>query len=125
MIPGVNILNMALSLIQPVTVQYLPFLDRTSNEIGLEVSTYDTPMPLKGSFQPVPLRLFQQYGLDLNKIYYNFYAPANMLELNRLKSGDKLQFNGMEYEVIESGKWYQFDGWNGIMCVEIGAIQDD
>lgn len=113
---------MALTLIQPSTLQYLAFESRTANEIGLEVSAYAEPVTLTGSFQPVPLRLFQQYGLDFNKIYYNFYAAANMLELNRMRSGDKLQFDGMEYEIIESGKWYQFDGWNGVMCVQIGEI---
>jgi hypothetical protein len=68
MIPGDNILDMALSVIQPQTLQYIQ-IDRVKNNAGLWVDIPADPVTITGSFQPVPRNLYQQYGLNFNQEY--------------------------------------------------------
>lgn len=121
MIPGSNLLQQALSVIQPTQLQYYAFKSRDVNNVGIEISDYEEPITLNGSFQPVPFRLFAQYGLEFNRSYYMFYASANMLNLNRDRANDVLTYHGRKYEVVDPTRWYAIDGWNGIMCVDVGV----
>lgn len=117
MIPGGNILNLALTVIAPQSLLYYAYTGRTSNDIGVLESTYAEPVPVFGSFQPVPNSVYSYMGLDFKKEYWMFYSSNNILNLNRGRSGDKLEFNAKEYEVMDADEWHAIDGWNGTLCV--------
>lgn len=123
MIPGSNLLMTALSVLGTQTVRWHKFVSRETNDIGLDVATYQLPRIVSGSWQPVPRRVFQQYGLDFNKNYATFYVPQNVADVTRDSSGDKLEFNAREWECLGSTDWFSIDGWVAVLCVEVKKNQ--
>jgi hypothetical protein len=119
MIPGANVLNMALTVIAKQTIIYYRSLGRALNNVGQEVTSYDSGVTLLGSFQPVPRNLYNQFGLDLQKSYFTFYVSANLIDLGRDVSGDQIVFNSLRYQCESNNDWYDIDGWKGVLCVLI------
>ncbi len=117
--PGSNLLNKALTVLGKQTVAYFQATSRALNNIGLEVTTYAEAVNVLGSWQPVPRRMYKQYGLDLQKDYYTFYASKNIIDLERDVSGDILAFDGMRYQAESNVEWFAVDGWNAVLCVKI------
>jgi len=124
-IPGQNILNMALQIIQEQIIQYYQYESRSLNSIGQDVTVYAAPVNIVGSWQPVPRKLYLAYGLDLQKDYFTFYTSNNILDITRDVSGDQVSFRGRRYQVESDNDWYQLDGWKGILCVDLGPDEDD
>lgn len=119
MIPGSNLLAMALRVITPTTVTYYKWLSRTGNAKGMLVNNYDQGRPIRGSFQPVPQTLYQQLELDFSKKYYMLYTVEPILEVDRDTSSDQIGFNGQRFQVVSNNDWHAIDGWNGVMTVLI------
>lgn len=120
-IPGSNLLNMCLTLIAKQAVTYYEFLSRAENAVGQDITTYEAPVTLYGSFQAVPKKLYELYGLDLQKEYSTFYASNDLLDINRDVSGDQIVYNSRRYQIESANDWYAQDGWKGVLCVDIGA----
>lgn len=118
-VPGSNLLNMALRIIAGQNLQYYQALDREVNAVGQDVTTYAAPVPMYGSIQPVPRTMYETYGLDFQKTYYNFYTSNNVIDVGRDLSGDQLVFNNQRYQCESNDDWYVIDGWKGILCVKI------
>lgn len=123
-VPGMNLLNMALTVIQRQTITYYQYTGRSLNAIGQDVTTYAAPVDIVGSWQPIPRNLYEQFGLDLQKDYFNFYSSNNLLDVTRDVSGDQLVFMTKSYQVESATDWYQLDGWKGIICVDLGVDED-
>ena len=117
MIPGSNLLQMALRVIAPQSLKYYAFVSRSENEVGILESKYSLPTIVNGSFQAVPRSVYSFMGLDFSKQYFMFYASADINNLTRGSAGDKLEFKGKFFEVMSETAWHAIDGWNGIMCV--------
>ena len=120
MIPGQNLLNMAFRLISPQTVIYYHDAGRILNVSGQDVTQYGPGIPMWGSFQPVPRKLYQVYGLDLQKEYYTFYTSNNILDVERDLSGDQIAYNGQRYQCESDNDWFTMDGWKGVLCIRLG-----
>jgi len=120
MIPGQNILKMALSVIAKQTVLYYKFAGRSLNAVGQDVTTYSSPFVIVGSFQPVPKRLYAQYGLDFQKSYYTFYTSNPILDVERKVSADQIAYNGQRFQCESNTDWFSIDGWKGVLCVFLG-----
>lgn len=118
-IPGVNLLNLALSVIQQQTVIYYKFDERTVNDVGQYQSSFENGVEIVGSFQPVPRNLYRTYGLDFQKEYYTFYTSNDLLDLQRDVSGDQIEFMGKRYQCESNNDWFKLDGWKGVLCVNI------
>ena len=119
-VPGSNLLSMALNVLGRQTVTYYIDDGRTTNEIGLDVTDFDNGISVSGSFQPVPRNKYEMYGLDFQKAYFTFYASIDAIDLARDVSGDQLVFNKRRFQVVSKTDWFMIDGWDGILCVEIG-----
>jgi hypothetical protein len=119
MIPGINLLNMALSIIGTQTVSYYQATGRTVNSVTKQyVTTYGSPITLEGSFQPVTRNLQQIYGLDLNKVYVIFYVSQELIDVQRNVSSDKVVFGAQTYICVQAdGPWFKIDGWVGMLMV--------
>lgn len=117
MIPGSNLLNMALSVIAKQTIIYRKFSARVLNDVGQDISSYDAPVSIVGSFQPVPQNLYEQYGLDLQKSYFNFYSSNDIIDVARDVSGDQIEFDNKLYQCESGNEWFALDGWKGVLCV--------
>ena len=121
MIPGANILNMALSVIARQSFTYMPFQSRALDAIGQEVSVYGAPVTAQGSFQPVPRRLYEQMGLQLQANYAWFYVPQDVIDVTRSVAGDQFAFNGAVWQAESKTAWDALDGWTAVLCVEVPA----
>ena len=124
MIPGQNLLKMAFNIIATQVIIYNQATGRTLNAVGQDVTTYADPVTIRGSFQPVPRSLYQQYGLDLSKSYFTFYTLLNLIDIQRDVSADQIAFNGATYQCISTNDWFAIDGWEGILCVLITGAAD-
>lgn len=120
-VPGMNLLNMALTVIQQQTVSYYQYDTRTLNTVGQYVTTYLPEVDIVGSWQPVPRKLYPVYNLDLQKDYFTFYTSNDVLDVGRDVSGDQIVYKGRRYQVESDNDWYKEDGWKGMLCVDIGA----
>lgn len=121
MIPGSNLLNLALQAITPTTVSYYAYVTRETNAIGFRVTEFAEPVDIIGSLQPVPRMLYQQLGLDFTKNYVMFYSSQPIKDVTRDRTGDQLGYAGKRYQVEAANDWHSIDGWNGVICVEVPA----
>lgn len=119
-IPGQNLLNMALTVIAKQPMRYYRALGRTLNSVGQDITQYAPVQTIYGSWQPVPRRLYEQFGLDLQKDYFILYTSNNVIDITRDVSGDQLAFDGQRYQCESNTEWFHLDGWNGILCVHLG-----
>lgn len=120
MIPGQDLLNMALTVIAKQPMLYYHALGRIQNSIGQDITQYGQSVTIYGSWQPVPRSLYEQFGLDFQKDYFRLYTSNNVIDVGRDVSGDQVVFNGERYQCESNTKWFELDGWNGILCVHVG-----
>jgi len=121
-IPGINLLRLASSVIKFQTVQHFKFLSRTADARGTFVPSYADPVNIKGSLQPVPLRMFTALGLDFNKEYVILYTSTDVVTVGRDGSGDRLSYNGKNYVCEDRTDWNAQDGWNGVIAVYVPPL---
>lgn len=118
-VPGSNNLNLALSVIARQTVSYWRYLSRTTNAIGLDVSTYADPVDITGSLQAVPRSAYKELGLDLTRNYVRFFTSNDLIDIKRDVSGDRISYAGKYYNVLSATDWYAVDGWLEVLCIEV------
>lgn len=116
MIPGANVLKMALSIIASQTITYHQASGRVLNSIGQDVTSYNAPVFITGSFQPVPKSYYIQYNLDFAKTYFTFYTSNNLIDLQRNVSEDQITFNSQRFQCESAVNWFNLDGWKGVLC---------
>ena len=114
--PGSNLLLQALTVIVPQTIAYYKALPRTTNAVGQYVTTYDSPVNVRGSFQAVPRNMYQAYGLDFQKNYYTFYTLNDIIDLQRDVSNDQIVFNNQRFQCESNNDWFAVDHWKGVLC---------
>lgn len=115
-----NLLNAALTLIPPVTVMWSKATGRTQNAMGQWITAYDAPVPLTCSFQPIEKAKYEALGLDMNKHYFVLYGSNDLTAVDRDTSGDVIDFRGKRYQSEDAIEWYYYNGWKGMVFVEIG-----
>jgi hypothetical protein len=118
-IPSQNLLRMALSVIQKQTFEYYAFTGRSNSDIGTLNATYAAPATVQGSVQPVPRRLFEQLGLDLQRNYSYFFVPQAVLDIDRGVSGDQFIYNNQTWQALSTTQWAGVDGWDQVLCVQV------
>lgn len=118
-VPGMNLLNMAGTVIRLQTVQYYKYLTRTKLPDGILVPTYAEPVPVKGSFQAIARDKYEYLGLDFAKSYFNLYTSSCVLDLQRDVSSDQFTFANKRYQVETNTPWDAIDGWVQARCYEI------
>lgn len=119
MVPGSNLLNMALGVIGRQTVQWSQFTGRTVNSIGLFENAFATAISVSGSFQPIPRNRYENLGLDWSKDYVTFYVSKPFGDVRRDGTGDTFVFNGKTYQVMSNADWFAVDGWVSSMAVKV------
>ncbi len=119
MIPGSNILSMAQRIISKQEFDYYPYVSRTLNEIGNWISKYAAGTKVLGSVQPIARSLYEAYGLDFQKSYFNFFVPADIFDVGRDIAGDQFVFQCKNYQCVSKTAWYGIDGWVEVLCIEV------
>lgn len=121
MVPGSNLLNIALSVITHSPITLYVATGRVENAIGEWVTTYAPAYPVEGSWQPVDRTKYEALGLDLMKNYYTFYTSEVVRSINRGESPDLCERNGRKYSAVGDVPWNDVDGWQSVTFVDIGA----
>jgi hypothetical protein len=122
MIPGRNLLNMASGLIRTQPAMLLKLNATAINSMGFNVNDYDAPFPVKGSWQPVPMSMYQVQGLDFTKTYARFYTSNNVQGISRIVTGDVIEYDGRRWQAMDVDDWHKLDGWVNVLLVDIGPI---
>lgn len=118
-VPGSNLLNLALTVLGKATFEYEAYLGRDSNEIGIFEDSYADPVTVTGSAQPVQRSVYEQQGLDFQKNYHTFYLPQFIGDVARGRAGDKFTYANKTWQCISTMPWFDMDGWTESTCVEI------
>lgn len=118
-IPGSNLLALALGVIGNQQVQWLKYAGTTVTPAGIQRPTWDAPVTINGSIQPVDANTLQQLGLDWTRNYVSFFAPAEFEEIERDQSSDRIAYAGRTYQVVGKTAWFYQDGWDKVICVEV------
>jgi hypothetical protein len=87
--------------------------------VGEWLTTYNIPLTVYGSFQPVPKRLYEELGLDLAKSYYVFYSLQRIIDIKRDVSNDQLLYMGERFQCESNTGWYREDGWDAVLCCKL------
>lgn len=122
MMPGGNILGMALRVIKRQSFKYYAYSDRVLNDAGLYVTGFKTPIVISGSVQPVPRNLYQVNGLDFQKNYWNFYLERAVLDVARDVSGDQMEIYDIRFQCLSRTPWAAVDGWDAVLCVQVDEV---
>jgi len=120
MIPGANLLSIALSVIGTQTVQHLMTTGRTQNAVGAWVTTYADPVPLQVSWQPVESKKYEQLGLDMAKDYHSIWMRSQAVAISRGESPDRFIYGGRLHEAVDPKDWFSQDGWVEVLVIDIG-----
>lgn len=119
MIPGANLLGMALRHIRPQTLQYRAFVSRDENAAGDTVATFATAADIQGSMQPVDKKLYQELGLNLSKNYWTLYVFGDVQPTARDRDGDLVLFAGLTCQCESDRNWSAVGEYRKILCVEV------
>lgn len=118
-VPGMNLLNMAASVISLQPVDYYKNTGKITRPDGIDVPAYAAAVIVKGSVQAVPRSKYEYMGLDFAKNYVNFYTSSCVLDLQRDVNGDQFSFGGKRFQVETNTAWAAMDGWTCALCSEI------
>lgn len=123
MIPGANLLGMALRVIQPQTLQLRAFVSRDENAAGDTVSVFADPVEMPGcSMQPVDKKLYQQLGLNLAKNYSTLWVFGNVQPTARDRDGDIVLFDGKTWQCESDRNWSGVGEYRRVLCVEVQPL---
>ena len=117
--PGSNLLNLAGRVIQFQKIELLPFVSRVKNEARVYVNSYGTPVPIKGSAQPVTATAYSALGLDRKKVYLMVWTSASIAGVGLDTSSDRIRYDNKIYKAVDDTDWKAQDGWMGLMFVEV------
>lgn len=120
MIPGMNLLAVALTAIGSQPVVYYRYTGSTTDGAGREVSQYAPARPvMTGSVQTIPREKYDVLGLEMARTYYNWFVPADVTGIGRDCAGDQIEYNGMRLQLTSETPWYMQDGWTSAICVQV------
>lgn len=113
-----NVLTTAMTVIPPEELQYERWQGNTINSIGLDVASYAEPITIKGSIQHhVSEKMYQAYGLSLNKHYALVDVPAELYGSQENLTPDRLTFHNNTWIVLKNNNWYIYNGWVKLIVV--------
>lgn len=120
LVPGSNLLSMALRVIAPQGVQWRAWVSETRLANGNLSNVYATAVAIEGSLQPVSLTLVQTLGLDLSQSYMMLYTSAAVKALQRDRAADIVSYGGSWYQIENQIDWHTQDGWSAYLCIRTG-----
>jgi hypothetical protein len=122
MIPGINLLGVALQMIASESVEYFGDSSREKQPNGVYLTEYAAPVTIdECSVQAVDRTKYQAAGLDFQKTYVEWFVPnQQIVTVERAKSGDVIEWNGGRYQLNSGIDWTGQDDWGSALCVLIG-----
>lgn len=121
LVPGGNLLNIALGAIRGQLVGYRAWQSRAPNAAGKLVDVFADRVEIPGSIQPMDGVRVQMMGLDLQKSYAILYASHPARPVSKDRGADLFDYAGRTYSASDRVDWEAQDGWNGLLLVDVGA----
>lgn len=124
MIPGSNLLKLALSVQAKHTVKYFRNTGRTQAPDGEYIPNFSAGVDIDtGQVQSVPLNKYELFGLDMAKHYVSWYVPnLNVIDVERGLSGDEIEWGGYRWKAVNTNAdWLMQDGWMNVIFVRLGV----
>lgn len=122
-IPGEDLLDLALSVIDAQEVQLHAFVSATVGTAGVQVSTYADPIGIEGSMQSVDQKRLMELGVDRSKKYMVLWTSYPVQTVERDINGDHIEYAGALFLASSGLDWMPQDGWNAVLCVAIPAVR--
>lgn len=119
LVPGSNLLNMALRVINPQGISLQRHTGRAKNGVGVFVDSYAAAVPVQGSVQPLDAKAYQMLGLDLAKKYVTVFTSTKVQTVERDKAGDLMTYDGLLYKAESNQDWTGQDGWGAYLFVKV------
>lgn len=121
MIPGANLLQIALGVIQPTSgVTLEVYLKERDNDFGGTVVEYEPPIPWPMvSVQPVTKEQAQINGLAVNKDYITIWVTKDLTGAYRGKQNDRVTWSGHQWAIMPEQDWMFQDGWVQVLAVRL------
>ena len=120
-----NLLKKALILIPPESYLYYQYQGESVNEIGISIPTYADPITIVGSVQSPENSMYNQLGLSLDKNYKIFYGAISINGNETQNQPDRFLYDGKIFETVKNTNWFNYDGWSGVLAVEIKRDRED
>lgn len=120
MIPGANLLRIALSAQGQQFAMWHRATGRELNAIGQWVASYASPILVSGSIQATPKSLYAANGLDYQKDHITCFFDLGMNVIKRGESGDQLTFAGRRWQFLSGTNWQPQDRWQELFAVDVG-----
>lgn len=122
MIPGINLLNIALGVVGSQEVTY--YRDMGASETlanGVVRPKYEKGVPVpRGSVQAVPREVVDRRGLDTSADHVEWFVPRTIVGPGREKSGDEIEWDNRRWKLVGSYEnWSAQDGWCSALFKEI------
>ena len=112
MIPGVNLLHMAMGILGNQSVEYIRYEGAQTLANGIKTEVYSDPVTVEeGSVQPIPKSNYRENGLNFSREYVTWWVSMDVLGLDRDFSGDLIVWNNKKWKVDSDISWYEQDGW--------------
>ncbi len=122
MIPGSNLLNIALGAVGSQPVTYEKYLGTATNAAGFSVQSYEPAVAvLRCSLQPVPRARYEILGLEMTQQWYTWFVPTKVLGLGRDCAGDYIDWQGKRMRLSTTTDWAGADGWTAVLCVVVAG----
>lgn len=120
MIPGANLLKMALSAQGQQFALWHRATGRQLNAVGQWVTAYANPILISGSIQATPKTLYAANGLDYQKNHITCFFDLGVNVIQRGESGDQLTYAGRRWQFLSGTNWQPQDKWQELIAVDIG-----
>jgi len=125
-IPGSNLLALAQTVIAKQSIIFYRRVSTTVNDAGYKVSGFEPGVVQFHSVQAVPDQIVRQMGLDASKKYLMIYSSDQPITgLQRGNGGDQWGFATRRWNTMDDNDWTPIDGWEGVMCVDVGEDKGD
>ena len=115
----INVLSSAFNLLPHEEIELIRPKKKEINAAGLYEITYNEPVTIEASVQPVPISIYGNLNLDFNKKYYYVHTLEQLVSIDTQCAPDRLRFRGKLYEVHELTDWFVKYGWSKAVVVEV------
>lgn len=120
MIPGANLLSIAMGAIGSQPVSYFKNTSRAANEAGFYVGGFAPGVAVRDcSVQPMPRSRYENLGLDLSRDYVQWFVSRAVIGVERDAQGDVFNWAGKRWQVESITDWSVQDGWVCALAVRV------
>lgn len=122
-VPGVNVLNLAMGFIASQPVTLFRFVANVTQANGVDLPTYAAGVVLpRASCQAVNGQAKVNLGLNWEDDVVNLFTSAVIKPVDRVgggAGGDVFAYGGKYYHVQGRSDWFQQDGWTEALAIRV------